>query len=79
MATKVFDEGFRDVTVCGSGVLKCVGKFSYDPVFKNESGIKATFAICELADAYSKIKVTAEVKNTLDEYDNLKSKMFQGR
>ena len=41
--------------------MRRVGKFSYDPVFKDLQGVKAIFEVCELQGPYSKIKVKAEV------------------
>lgn len=73
--SKVFDEQFKDRRVTGAGTLKRIGKFSYDPIFTNCSGVKATFDICEIADTYSKSKVTAEVKFPAEEYDALKAKI----
>lgn len=75
LASKVFDEEFKDRDVTGTGTLKRIGRFSYDPVFTNSSGVKATFDICEIADAYSKSKVTAEVKYPAEEYDALEAKI----
>ncbi|MCK4565331.1 MAG: hypothetical protein KAU94_11740, partial [Verrucomicrobia bacterium] len=75
LVSKVFDEQYKDKRVAGSGTLKRVGKFTYDPVFTNCTGVKATFEICELDGAYSKIKITVEVKFPVEEYDALKSKI----
>ncbi len=75
LASKVFDDQYKDRRVAGLGTLKRVGKFSYDPVFTNCIGVKATFEICELAGAYSKTKVIAEVKFPMEEYDALNSKI----
>ena len=77
LASKVFNARFRGKFVRGSGVLTRVGKFSYDPVFKNKTGVKATFMIGELTDAYSKIKIMAEVKYASEDYDSLKEKVGQ--
>jgi len=74
-ATKVFNSRFKGRLVVGVGVLKRVNKFSYDPVFTNAKGVKAAFEVCELADAYSKIKVSAEVMFPSEEYDALTAKI----
>ncbi len=75
LTTKIFAERFRGRRVAGSGVIKRVGRFSYDPVFTNASGVKATVEICELAGPYSKIKVTAEVKFPPEAFEGLKSRV----
>ena len=75
LATKLFEEEFKDRWVSGSGTLKRVSRFSYDPIFANMKGVKALFHICELTDAYSKIKISAEVAFPLEEYDALIKKM----
>lgn len=77
LASKRFEDQFRDRSVTGSGTLKRVSKFSYDPVFTNDTGVKATFDVLEIAGAYSKIKVTAEVRFPPEEYAVLKAKVGQ--
>ncbi len=74
-AAKVFNSRFDGRPVSGVGVLKRVNRFSYDPVFINAKGVKAMFEVCELADAYSKIKVSAEVMFPSEEYDSLMEKI----
>ena len=69
------DAGADQVVSEGAGVLLRVNKFTYDPVFANCQGIKATLGICELADAYSKRKVNAVVKYPVDQYDALQAKI----
>jgi hypothetical protein len=75
VTAKVFAERFKGRAVSGTGTIKRVGRFSYDPVFTNTSGIKATVEICELAGPYSKIKVTAEVKFPPEAFEGLKSRV----
>ena len=61
-AEKIFEQKYKGCRVKGSGVLRRVSKFSYDPVFKNCRGVKATLDLCELAGSYSTIKVSAVIK-----------------
>lgn len=74
LISKAFEERFKDRMVTGSGELLRIGKFSYDPVFTNTAGVKATILVCELAGAYSKNKVVAEVVYPSDQYDSLDAK-----
>lgn len=73
LSSKLFDEKFKDRPVEGSGVVRRVGKFSYDPVFVNAKGVKVSLAVCEFPGTYSKIKVTAEVMYPPEDYDSLRS------
>jgi len=72
---KTFDSRFLNRSVTGSGELLRVGKFSYDPVFINERGVKVTLQICTLAGTYSTMNVTAEVMYPLDQYDQLEARI----
>lgn len=72
LSSKLFDEKFKDRPVEGSGVVRRVAKFSYDPVFVNAKGVKVALTVCEFPGTYSKIKVTAEVMYPPGEYDTLK-------
>jgi len=74
LMSKAFEERFKDRMVTGSGELLRIGKFSYDPVFSNTAGVKAVILVCELAGAYSKKKVVAEVVYPLEQYDSLAAK-----
>ncbi len=75
LSSKLFEERFKNRTVTGSGELTRVGKFSYDPVFINIQGVKATLAVCTLQGTYSKIKVVAEVVFPPDQYDSLQARI----
>ena len=75
LASRQFEEEYKDRSVTGSGELLRVGRFSYDPVFPNEQGVKATLLICQLAGTYSKIKVIAEVMYPHERYDDLTARV----
>lgn len=72
MAGKRFNAHFKDQDTEAKGTLLRVERFSYDPIFTNQSGTKATIELCELTGAYSKIRVIAEVAFPKDFYDALK-------
>lgn len=74
-ASKMFEEHCRNRHVTGSGELLRIGKFSYDPVFTDTKGVKATFTVCVLKDAYSKFKVIAEVVYPTDRHDWLETRI----
>lgn len=69
--SKLFNEHFKDSAVAGTGKVVYVGKFSYDPIFADTRGVKATYEVCMLAGNYSKIRVVAEVMYPEDEFDRL--------
>jgi len=73
--SRIFSEQFKGKKVSGSGVLKRVSKFSYDPVFANSKGIKASFEICRISDAYSKRKVMAVVRFPESAFADLKGRL----
>lgn len=75
LSSKLFEDKFRNHPVEGSGTMKRAGKFSYDPVFTNTRGVKATLMVCELAGTYSKVKVTAEVMFPPEALETLKAKV----
>ncbi|MDF7798100.1 hypothetical protein P4C99_01400 [Pontiellaceae bacterium B1224] len=70
-----FEEVYRDQLVTGTGKIQRVSKFSYDPVFKDSKGVKATVEICELSGVYSKIKVRADVVFPSERFGELKNKI----
>ena len=72
-ASKQFDQQYKGRHVEGSGILQRVSTFSYDPVFKNDQSVKATFTICEVDGPYSKINVSAAVKYPAEEYAALQT------
>jgi hypothetical protein len=69
--SKLFNEHFKDSAVAGTGKVVHVGKFSYDPIFVDARGVKATYEVCMLAGNYSKIRVVAEVMYPEDEFERL--------
>jgi hypothetical protein len=77
LTAKKFEERYKNRPVSGSGALRRVSKFNYDPVFTNCTGVIATFDIIELPGPYSKVKVAAGVKFPTEEYDALKAKVGQ--
>jgi hypothetical protein len=70
-----FEDAYLDQQASGTGILLRVSNFSYDLVFKDRKGVKATCEICEVAGAYSKIKVNADVVFPSERYDDLKNKI----
>jgi hypothetical protein len=70
-----FEDAYLDQQVSGTGIIRRVSNFSYDLIFKDRKGVKATCEICEVAGAYSKIKVRADVVFPGDRYDELKNKI----
>lgn len=74
LLAKTFDEQFKGKAVAGSGILKRVNKFSYDPVFTNCKGALASIEICEIKGAYSKSKIMVVAKFPEEQYEALKSK-----
>ena len=74
-SSNTFEKQYKDKWVKGSGTLKRVNKFNYDPVFVNSSGVKATIEVCELDGSYSKIIIVAEIKFPTEQYDMLSAKV----
>lgn len=72
---KIFEEKYKGRQVKGSGILRRVTRFNYDPVFKNCRGAKAIIELCELAGPYSAIKVSAIVKYSEEDHDALEAKV----
>jgi len=75
MSSSTFEKQYKGKWVKGSGTLKRVNIFNYDPVFVNSSGVKATIEICELDGSYSKIIIVAEIKFSSEQYDVLSTKL----
>ncbi len=75
MARSEFEAKYAGRLAEGSGVLKRVDKFTYDPVFKDTKGVKATIEICEVAGAYSKTKISAVIIFPMEDFDSLKAGM----
>jgi len=73
----VFDEKYKGKKVKGTGTLKRVDRFNYDPVFTNTSGVKALIHLCELEGTYSKTVVLAEIKFPLEKLDELSGEIDQ--
>ncbi|VGO17031.1 hypothetical protein PDESU_05625 [Pontiella desulfatans] len=72
-ASKVFEGQYKGRSVEGSGVLKRIGRISYDSIFGNHPGIKATLEICELSGPYSQFKVEANVLFPLEKEEALRA------
>lgn len=75
IAGKIFEQKYKGRQIKGSGVLRRVSRFSYDPIFKNCRGVKAIIELCELAGPYSAIKVSAVVKYSEEDHDALEAKV----
>lgn len=72
-----FDEHFKDIAVTGTGKMGHVARFSYDPVFSDTKGVKASCDVCTLDGTYSKIRVSAEVMYPEDQYERLNALQAQ--
>ncbi len=74
-AEALFTEQFENTHVTGEGKLQRISRFSYDPVFVNCAGVKASFCICELPGPYSSIRVMADVMFPEAEYEELRQQI----
>jgi hypothetical protein len=72
-AERVFEEKYRGRHVELDGVLKSAAKFSYDLVFHDGPGVKATFFIKELKGRYSHTKIKAVARFPESKSRDLKS------
>ncbi len=75
LVSSQFDEQCKGRKITGSGELIRVSRISYDPIFTDTKGAKATISVCQLAGTYSKIKVVAEVMYPREEYDQLDARV----
>ncbi len=71
-ATKVFEEQYNNSAITWEATLISAFEFSFDFVFKNSSGVKATFELMELKSEYTTAKIKAIVHFPKDQLENLK-------
>ncbi|NOY75892.1 MAG: hypothetical protein GXP32_08915 [Kiritimatiellaeota bacterium] len=74
-STKLFDSEFKDKSVDWNGKLVSASTFSFDFVFKDGGGVKATFEMLELKSEYSSTKVKAIVRYPEEKLDELKKRI----
>jgi len=74
-ATRMFEQKFKDADISWEGTLISASEFSFDFVFKNSTGVKATFELMEFASGYSKSKIRAVVHFPKDQLQTLKDSL----
>lgn len=74
-SSKLFDSDFKGKTVNWSGKLLSASKFSFDFVFKDSPGVRATYEVFEIKSAYSTTKVKAIVRFPEEQLDELKAQI----
>ena len=74
-AARVFEQKFKDVDISWEGTLLSASEFSFDFVFKNTSGVKATFELIEFKSGYSSSKIKAVVHFQKEELQTLKDSL----
>ena len=74
-STRLFDSDYKGKRVKWSGKLISASQFSFDFVFKDSPGVKATYEIFEIKSTYSTTKVKAIVRYTEEHLDELKEKI----
>jgi hypothetical protein len=60
--TRIFEKEYQDIDIQWEGTLISAFEFSFDFVFKNSSGVKATFELIELKSEYTTSKIKAIVQ-----------------
>jgi len=76
-STRKFEEEFTDKDVSWEGTLISASSFSFDFVFKNTKGVKATFDLLEMETGYSTSKIKAVVHFPEDQLEKLKDLINQ--
>ena len=70
--TKVFEKEYKGLEIEWEGTLISAFEFSFDFVFKNSTGVKATFEIMEMKSEYTTAKIKAIVHFSKDQLKILK-------
>jgi len=70
--TRVFEKEYKNTNIEWQGTLISAFEFSFDFVFKNCSGVKATIELMELKSEYSTNKIKAIVHFPKEKLDQLK-------
>lgn len=74
-SSKLFDTEYKGKTVNWTGKLISASQFSFDFVFKDSPGVKATYEIFDIKSAYSTTKVKAIVRYPEERLEELKEKI----
>ena len=74
-SAKIFDADFKGKKIFWSGKLISVAPFSFDFVFKDGGGVKATYEIFDLKSSYSTTKVKAIVRFPEEKLEELKNQV----
>jgi len=76
-STKRFEKEYRDSEISWEGTLISAAEFSFDFVFKNTTGVKATFELMEIEPGYISNKIKAVVHFPKDQMGKLKGSVNQ--
>jgi len=71
-STKLFDSSFKRQKIAWSGKLIAASSFSFDFIFKDGAGVKATYEIFDLQSTYTTKKIKAIVRFPENKLDELK-------